>query len=353
MSFFSTTEIAFGLDISEKSLRLIQLARRCRQNKIQFYNEAELPSGCIVDGEIKQADAFLAALEKLIKTKRGHGRLSDEVISVLPEDQTFMKVIELPLIEEKEIPEQIRKILPQHLPLAIDDVYFDWQIAAKDSSTQTVLVGASPKRIVDSYLDILSQARLIPTVLEIEAAAISRLLIEPSKETKPQIVIDIGASRTGLFLCENKTVKFTVSLPISGSQITKLIADTLDLDPEKAEQAKIVCGLDPAKGQGALLEIFAGTIDELASHIKQALAFYQDNFPCLQNVEKIILCGGGANFANIASVLNQKLNLAVAISQPWQNISNPDPAFFTPGKSQSYVTALGLALRGLASETFL
>lgn len=353
MSFFSTTEIAFGLDISEKSLRLIQLAKRCRRNKVQFYNEVALPADCIVDGEIKQADAFLASLEKLIKTRHGRGRLSDEVISVLPEDKTFMKVIELPSAEEKEIQEQIRKILPQHLPLSIDDVYFDWQIVSKDSSTQTVLVGASPKLIIDSYLDVLSRAKLIPTVLEIEAAAISRLLIEPIKETKPQIVIDIGASRTGLFLCEDKTVKFTVSLPISGNQISQLIATTLDLDLEKAEQAKIVCGLDPTKGQGALLEIFTNTIDELVDHINQAISFYNEHFTNSHPVEKIILCGGGANFANVTKILSQKLNLAVETSQPWQNIPNPDPAFFTSSKNQSFVTALGLALRGLASETFL
>ncbi|MEK7167774.1 MAG: pilus assembly protein PilM, partial [Patescibacteria group bacterium] len=209
------------------------------------------------------------------------------------------------------------------------------------------------KKIVDSYLDVLSKAKLIPTVLEIEAAAISRLVVESNKETKPLIVIDIGASRTGLFLCENKTVKFTVSLPISGNQITQLIADTLDLDWEKAEQAKIICGLDPTKGQGALLEIFADTIDGLTGHIRRAIAFHQDNYPSSQPVEKIVICGGGANFANINQILGQKLNLIVETSQPWKDITNPDHFFFDSSKSQSYVTALGLALRGLASETFL
>ncbi len=128
---------------------------------------------------------------------------------------------------------------------------------------------------------------------------------------------------------------------------------TLDLDFEKAEKAKIVCGLDKTKCQGALLEIFSETVNELASHIGKALDFYYNNFPSPQKIEKIILCGGGANFLNINQVLKEKLNLEIIISDAWQNIANSDPSFFTPNKSQSFTTALGLALRGLNQETFL
>lgn len=189
--------------------------------------------------------------------------------------------------------------------------------------------------------------------MEIEAAAIARLLIEPNNDQKAQIIIDIGANRTGLFLYDQQTIKFTVSLPISGNKITQLIVDTLNLDWNKAEQAKIVCGLDRKKCHGALLEIFSDTIDELIKHIHKAIEFYQEIDDSEQKIEKIILCGGGANFINIASVLKEKLNIPTVISYPWEKIINPQPKYFNPLKSQSFVTALGLAIRGLDPKTFL
>ncbi|MDO8668786.1 MAG: type IV pilus assembly protein PilM [Candidatus Buchananbacteria bacterium] len=352
MSFFNTTEVAFGLDISDRNLRMVQLERSSKKAKVQIYNEIKLPPDCISSGEIKQPKVFLDALSKMIKTKIGHGKLSDEVISVLPEEKTFFKILNMPLIPDEEIVAKIKEILPQDIPVNFDDIYMDHQIIEKNDQGLMILVGVSPKNIIESYVDILAKANLIPTVLEIESAPISRLLLEEANDQKPQIIIDIGAQRTGLFLYD-KTIKFTVSLPISGNNITRHIVDTLEMKWDEAEKAKIVCGLDKTKCHGALLEIFSDVINELSDRITKAINFYYYNFPEAKNIERILLCGGGSNFIDIASVLQEKLKIPVIISNPWQVIANPDKSFFNSQRSQSFVTALGLALRGLKPETFL
>lgn len=352
MSFLNTTEVAFGLDISDRGLRLIQLEKKAKKIKVQLYNEIKLPPDCITGGEIKQPKVFLDSLNKMIKTKIGHGKLSDEVISVLPEEKTFFKILNMPLVADEEIVPKIKELLPQDIPVDFNDIYMDYQLMEKNDNGLTVLVGVSPKNIIESYVDILAKANLIPTVLEIESAPISRLLLEQSQIGKPQIIIDIGAQRTGLFLYD-KTIKFTVSLPVSGNQITKHIADTLEMKWDEAEKAKIVCGLDKTKCHGALLEIFSDVIGELNSRITKAINFYYYNFPDAKKIERILLCGGGANFIDIASVLQEKIKIPVIISNPWEIIENPNKSFFNEQRSQSFTTALGLGLRGLRPDTFL
>lgn len=352
MSLFYSNKSAFGLDISDRNLRLVQLKKRGKKLTLQLYNEIKLPPDCVSGGEIKDAKVFLNSLNKLIKTKHGRGKLRDEVISVLPEDKTFLKVITIPVVSKEKIEATIAEVLPQHIPLNIEDIYFDWQVIQTTEANQIVLVGASPKTIVDSYVNMLKQANLMPTAMEIEPAAISRLLIDPT-DNNPQIIIDIGASRTGLFLYDESTIKFTVTLPISGNNITERIADALELDYEKAEKTKVLCGFDKTKGHGALLEILSGTIDELVNHINQAITFYADNFPAGRPMEKIILCGGGASFKNITDILQARLKMPVMISNPWQNIVNPNPHFFSPEKGQSFITAMGLAMRGNDPKTLL
>jgi type IV pilus assembly protein PilM len=351
MSFLSTAETAFGLDISDQTLRLIQLAKTGKRTKIKFYNEIGLPAGCLINGEIKQLPIFSATLNKLLKTKRGRGPLSRRAIIALPETETFLKTLSIPAKADLNLEEKIKEILPQNLPLDLEEIYWDWQVAPKTNSDYHVLVGASPKRIVDDYLRVFTEVGLIPVVLEIEAAAIANLLIEHNRDTESQIIIDIGRNRTGLFLYDG-LAQFTVSLPISGEQINDTIAAALDLNPTQAEEAKIVCGLDEKKCQGAILELLIPTVEELGRQILNAINFYYENFPMPREIKKLTLCGGGANTINLANVLAKATEIPTVMSTPFKSIVNPDPKFFTPEKSQSFITAIGLGLRGLSPETF-
>ena len=353
MSFFNTTERAFGLDISDNNLRLIQLQRKARGIKVQLYNEIKLPKDCLVQGEIKQQSIFIDHLAKLIKTRSGHGKLREEVITSLPEAKTFLKTISIPTVEEKDLPEKIKEILPQYLPLDIEDIYFDWQIIEQQEDYSTLLIGASPRNIIDSYNTAITKAGLSPVVFEIEAAAIARLLIEYNHNPRPQIIIDMGANRTGLFLYDHGLIKFTVSLPTSGDEVTSLIAETLDLDQEKSEQAKIVCGLDKNKCHGAILEILSETTNELVRQILSAADFYYNNFQPAEKIEQIVLCGGGANFSGIDKLIQEKTGIETVISDPFAKIINPNPHYFSLQKSQSFVTALGLGLRGICEKSIL
>lgn len=352
MSFFSTKENAFGLDISDQTLRLVQFKQRAKTPVITAYNEINLPVGCIVKGEIKQASVFSSALDKLIKTKHGKGRLSHEAIVVLPESETFMKNLSVEIENPDELVAKISEILPQNLPLDIEEIYWDWQEVEKNKNFHRVIIGASPKKIIDDYLKIIGQTGITPVVLEIEASAISRLLIDHGRNKEPQIIIDIGLSRTGLFLYDGDAIQFTVSLPISGRLIDEVIAQSLDLDMDKAEEAKIICGLDKSKCDGAILQILAPTIEELASQILNAVNFYYENFPNAKEIKKLTLSGGGANMTGIAETLEKATEIKTEKSNPFFKLANPNQKFFTSEKSQSFITALGLGLRGINPETF-
>lgn len=347
MSFFITKENAFGLDVSDYNLRLVQLAKKGKKNHIQIYNDISLPQACVVDGEIKNQKVFIEYFHKLIKTKIGAGALARNVACSLPDSKTFLKQITIDICEDSLIKDKINEILPQYLPIAIDEIYMDYQILKKNETSIDILIGASPKNIVDQYMEVIDLAGYIPAVLEVEAAAISRLLIEQGQEIDSQIIIDIGATRTGLFLYDENAVKFTISLPISGDKITQTISEALELDKDKAEKAKIVCGLDSKKCDGALLEIFSETIDELCSRIIGAIDHYKEDFNNSSNIKKITLCGGGANFLGIGNLLEQKLNIKVEIANPFFAIENKNMNYFTPQRSQSFITAIGLALRGI------
>ncbi len=346
MSFLTTTETAFGLDISDRALRLVQLKRKGLGIHVRAHNEVTLPSTYLAQNQDTKNTTLTDALKKLIKTR--HGRvISEEVVTALPEARTFIKVINAPPAGV-DAATYFSEILPQHVPLAIGDMYYDWQYT--NETQKQLLVGAVARGIVDSYVEMLNSARLLPAAFEIEAAAIARALILETDD-RAQLIVDFGATRTSVIMYDKQMIQFTVSLPISGQIITQRIVETLGLEYEQAEQAKIVCGLDMSACQGALRELFTPAISELIEHIKKTVAYYQDNSSIEQKIERVIFTGGGANFKQLKELTQAQLQIPIEIGNPWQKVTNPDSAYFTPERSQSYTTAIGLALRGLDVQT--
>lgn len=340
----------FGLDISDRALRLVQCKKRGKKIVISSYNELMVPPDIISSGVIKQTDKLIKLLDQLVKSAKGSKITSKNVIAVLPEPKTFIKVIEIPSDPNEKIIELVKEEIKNHIPFSPEEIYLDWQILKQDQKTIKLLIGAVPKDIVDTHFSVLEKSGLIPQVLEIEAAAIIRSLIGENDQ-KAKIIIDFGAVRTGLIVYDQGTVQFTISLPISGIKITETIAKTLDLDSKKAEKAKIVCGLDQTKCDGALLKILMSAIDSLTSQIKKAIVFYKTNSPGNNPISEIILCGGGANFSQIDKVLSEKLKLPVKIGNPFTKVKQTKKLTIPANKALSYTTAVGLALRSWQKGT--
>ncbi len=341
----------FGIDISNGALRLIQLNKSGKKNIITAYNELVLPTDIIVNGEISDEKKLIEQIKKLIKTTR-HLK-GKKVISVLPETKTFIKVIETATpINKDDYQKLIEEEIINHIPLSLEEIYLDWQIVEKKNNRTKILIGAAPKNIIESYFAVLEKSDLSPYVLEIEAAPIIRSLIE-KKDAQPKIIIDFGAARSSLIVYDHQTVQFTVSLPISGNQITQTIAKTLKLDDKKAEEAKIICGLDPQRCEGALLRILLQPIDDISKHVKKSLAFYKSNFSESNEITEVLLCGGGANFININKILSEKLNMTVKLGNPLTKIKTIKKNHLPKDKILSYTTAIGLALRTFDKKTLL
>ncbi|NTW22071.1 type IV pilus assembly protein PilM [Candidatus Falkowbacteria bacterium] len=376
MLLSNTSEFPIGLDISDFSLKLVQLNKAGESFSIQAISKIDLPAGIIDDGEIKNRDELVKYLKNLIDTPRFGKVSSHEVTACLPENKTFVKLIEIDN-GPNDLRETILAEMEKHIPLPVDEIYFDWQIVSKDQGKNLVLLGAAPKQIVDDYSNIFDELGLSVFALEIESSAICRALLPEensrikSDQTNNYAILDIGAKRTSMIFYAHKTILFTVSLPISGEAVTKNIADNLKIDRDQAERAKIICGLDEEKAEGVIREILASQIGELVKKIKEVLSYYETHFPGQGAIGSVFLCGGGSNIENIDKILADSLGLPVLLGDPLLNIKDDrekinhlfaetyslsldagknnsgDDLTYTQNSSLAFATAIGLGLRGL------
>ena len=371
-----SSQPAFGLDISDLSLKLIQLKKDRDQIKLYASNEIVVPEGCIVSGIIKKPKEVVELIKKIIKTSLGNKILTFNAVVSLPETKTFIKLIEISQIENKKIREIIEQEISQHIPLVKEDMYFDWQVIGKiiknNEQKMQILIGATPKNIVDSYADILEKAGVIIQVFEIEACAIIRNLIR-EEDNDPQIILDLGASRSSLIIYNHGIIQFSISMRFSGEKLTKLIASKLKINTKEAEKAKKLCGVDENKCQGIPREILLEYLSDLSEEIKKILVFHKTHFSFKRVFKRIILCGGGSNLIGLDDYLSTQTGLTVEKEIPWifksQCLFDNKKATlksilsdfffqsmfskkikscpFSEDKFASHATVLGLALRGV------
>lgn len=351
---FKLESQSFGLDISDLSLKIIKLEKAREGLRLSSFGETKIPSGIIEGGEIKKVEKLTEIIKKSLKEIKGKRIKTKYVISSLPEEKSFLDILQIPIMEEEEIENAVRFEAENHIPLKLDEVYFDFekiQPISKQKKYQEILIAATPKDIVDPYFKALEQAGLRPLALEIESLAIVRALIKKDALTGPLLIIDFGETRTSFIIFSGKSLRFTSTIPISSQALTESISKNLKISPKRAEKLKQKEGLE---GKKEIFEAIIPPLTDLVEQIKIYLKYYRSHAPKNQiltngkKLERILLCGGGANLKGLVGFLSSALKVKVELGNPWVNILKetvkevPELSF---EKSLAYTSALGLALR--------
>jgi len=364
-----------GLDISDLSLKAVQLDKGRSSIKFQAISKVDLPEGYIVNGEIINKEMVIKSIHKLLSNPRYGKITTNEVVVCLPETKTFIKLIEIER-SLKPLSSLIKNEIIKYIPLTIDEIYYDWQLISEDSLYSYVLIGASPKNIVDDYILVLNEAHLSVSALEIEPISICRALLNEEGKNKNEIsnnycLVDIGARRTGIIIYSKNTILFSSSLPISGNEITKKIAENLNISKIEAEKLKINASLNNNDIKNSdVNKILTGMFNILIKKLKEIINFYNNEYEDRGAINKIILCGGGANMADIDKKISSIFSINTILGNCFENFSiknkNKDnyiknflkdsaPIYdktINKEKLETYTTAVGLALREIFIDEF-
>lgn len=247
MEFLTLKPNAFGLDISDLSLKIVKLEKRGKFLGLASFGQEPIEPGAIKEGEIRDEDKLVKILKEAIKKVKGDKLKTKHVIASLPEEKAFLQVIQMPRMTEQDLKSAVIYEAENYIPLPIEEVYLDSQIVKPvidNLDHFDVLIAALPKKTVDPYLNCLKKTGLLPQALEIESLAIARALIKNEISPFPVLLIDLGATRTSFIIFSGYSLRFTDSIPVSAHKFTEAIAKTLNTDLKKAEELKIKYGLE-------------------------------------------------------------------------------------------------------------
>lgn len=336
---------AVGFDISDTSMRFVELIEKRKGFVVGRYGELPIPRGVIESGEVKKPAELRAIFSDL---KKIHNL---EFASVsLPEERAYLFEMRLPSMKYSDVRGAIELELEEHIPVKTSEALFDYDIIKEDGSFIDVSVTAVESSLIDGYMDAFSGSGITPVSFEVEAQSVARAVV-PEGDTSTAMLVDFGRTRTGVAIVSEGVVKFTSTIPIGGGMLTDAIAKNMNVSYEEAEKIKHENGISVDSTNEDVLLATIYIVSTLREEIGKHKTYWQEHNDEYGNkrpvIEKIYLCGGDSNLSGFLNYLSSGSSASVELANVMINVNTlenyvPEISF---NDSLRYATAFGLALR--------
>jgi type IV pilus assembly protein PilM len=252
-------------------------------------------------------------------------------------------------MKREELSENIEVEAEQFIPFDINEVNVDFQILGEsddDYEQMEVVLVAAKKEVVNTYMDLLVDAGLKPTIIDVDVFALENAFTHSHPETTGTVaLIDIGANKININIIKDGLSLMTKDAAMGGARITAEIQDAFDLDYWEAEAVKLggAPAADPAKVEG----IVARAVGNWGAEVKRALDFLASSYPG-ETLDRAYLSGGSSRIKGLAEFFTQELGVETEVFNPFLHIrfneKKFDPAYIEYIGPQASI-CLGLALR--------
>jgi len=225
---------SFGLDISDQSLKFVELNVAKDGIRMGRFGERKIPAGIIESGKIKNPKRLKE--EVLLPLRREEGIRFVRVS--LPEEQVYLFHLRLEKEGLQNLREGIELALEEHVPIPAAEAIFDYELLNQDARSIEVEVAAIPQGVIQNYLSVFRESFISVQSFELEAQAISRAVIKKG-DLDTYMIVDFGQTRTGIFIITRGLAVFTTTFDMGGASLASMIQKSFGISLEEAEKMKV------------------------------------------------------------------------------------------------------------------
>lgn len=332
----------FGFDLGTRTAKLVQLKPSHKGYDVLGYGYANFPGEAVVEGIIVDPEEIANALKPLLK-QMSYGKITANRVAVsLPVSKVFTRTLQLPPMEDSDLAEAVRLEAEQYIPVPLSDLYIDYEIIESDKEKIDVLMVASPRAIVDSFMKLFEVMNLEVAFIESSLASVIRSTSADLPKDKTTLVADFGSVSIDLTVFD-KVIRLTDTIPVGGDHLSDSLVKELGVALDKANEIKYKFGLEKSDIQPQIMAALDKQLVTIVTEMKRVIKYYNEKAGKEREVETVLLSGGSAGLAGLTEYLTNALRMPVTLSNPWhglklhriQEISKRDIAIYT--------TAIGLA----------
>ncbi len=342
-----TLNKSIGLDIGLNEIKAMSLSRQNDNYILDSFSVMPSPSKGMLSESPADEEKMATAISKTID---GLKASTKNVNISLSDTQAYTKVIEMPVLSDKELSQAIYWEAERYIPVALSTITLVFNVLKRPLNSsagekmQILMVGA-PTTIINKYQRILKMTKYVLSSVETETLAIVRALITPNLPLV--IIVNIGEIGTSLMIVRDGILVFTYSMQVGGDAISRAIETDFGLTPDQVEEYKRTYGFSK-KGEGQKVGRSTGPIlTSILLEIKKTLAFYSQKYKDDSRIQQILLSGNTARLPGIDLFFAESLGIETVVVNPLEMLSNkPLPAEILNSPSD-FTVALGLAMKDL------
>jgi type IV pilus assembly protein PilM len=335
------------LDIGASAVRVCELDVTKTGYQLAKYYQTEYNSDPGLNEEERRRER-VRALEEVLKAAKVRTK---RTIFAVPGQSVFTRSRALPPVPEFKVTQIVRYEIQQQIPFSLDQIAMDYQVLSRsEGGGYDVMMAAIKVDVVEKHLDLLRETKRSIDVVDVCPFSAYNWLKHTGEfgdSGECVALIDIGASTTDIVIERENQFRFTRPLNVGGNDVTLAIAAAFGLNFTDAERVKRQRGFAPtgdekADGRGA--QVVGEVLQRLVMEINRSFGYFR-SLPGGGNVNRVVLCGGGACLRNIVPYMQRQLGIEVRIAQPLAGLAVSPQAQAASENPEQACVVLGLALR--------
>lgn len=346
--------VTTGIDVGHFAIKLSRIEHSNGAMHLISADMEKLPMGTITDGVIKDEAALVGALDKITGRNFPSGIHGDVVISI----NWSLGILADRMVLRKQNQQDNEAFIideaTKRSPFDEPDVNLDYEILNdREQNEQEVLIVAAKESILTGWARRFVERGLRPVAMDVDAFAVANVYLaghSEEEQLKTVGILSIGDRKShitfvkaGLYHSTREVGNASVSDFLSG--ICRRLGMNMDIAAQILRGEKDD-GYDKDMYQAAL-EVAA---EDFSTQVNLAMRYFTSQ-EGNQQIDELILTGGGASIPGLQDFLKVKLEVETSFLNPLTNgkIKYDEDMFGGDGLSQEIVnlltTSLGLALR--------
>jgi len=293
---------AVGLSIESDLIRLVSFERK-HHNVLRIKNveEYKLEQGVIVGGEIKKPEKIVAVLKNI---QAEHGVRF--VRLAIPEEKAYVYETVVPVPEGGDLNDAVEFSLDQNIPLSPAETVFDFSVvegpfANAGAQSVRVVVSAYPRTLVETWIELLTQAGITPLLLTPESQAIANSLISHG-DNKTSLLVHFLKDKTILAVVSDGSVRFSTTVSHDPEQFEKVLASH---EGEKiSESIELLAVRDEAK------KVYSYWMSKEHGRAQKEP----------RSIKSVIVTGHVADMTDVAEYIGKHIGAPAYLGNVWQNV---------------------------------
>lgn len=359
-NLFSKKKQGLGIELSPERINIVELRKQGQGHKLIHFISVPLPEDVFQEGQIVDSAQISALIQQTLAEKKIKTR---QVATAIPGRESVIRLIPVPSeLNDQELRDYMNQEAGLYLPFPREEADVDFQklglFVDEDGIEKVqVLLVATRKEIIDTYINIFKEADLTLDVIEVASFSLIRTIREQLQQFTPQeaaVLADIEFDSTEVAIVVEGIPQFSRTIPIGTFQIQSALSKAMNLPPSR--NTDLLAGMTipvapvDTSGLGTMGNANPGTaamlkvLSELADEIRRSLDFYLNQSEELE-VAQLLLAGPGAALGQLDEFFMQRLSLPTSGVDPVESLSLEISEEITSVQRPGLGVVLGLGLR--------